>query len=419
MKLTEIIGLDEKSAKKLEKEGISNVEDLLPLTKSQIKKLAKKIGVSATVLDTWQEHADLMRIEGVTPAIANALNLIGIDSVKEFANRNVKNTVSKLKELKKEKSSVLKKTPTEKEVRKWVNGAKKLSGAPAKKPPKDDITPEPRKLVDVTPFEDEDYGDYGPEYWHNKWAQAPIIYTGRALRGAQYKKAIDIDVKTFIKKNDAIIHHVISQIGLREDTPNETAWACQKFVCDYLKYKYDDLTAEIPEFWLFPFESIQSEVGDCEDGAILIAGLMINAGIPSWRVKVCAGEVLADPIVAPSEEELGGHAYVIYLADRPDSERKLEWVILDWCYLQDPETPIEKKPLARDGGHENAYKEIYFTFNDDHSWAQTAFEVKEGRISRNRQAKRDEVLAPLEDILKHLASEELEKIFKKYNIIID
>ena len=49
------------------------------------------------LLDTWQEHADLMRIEGVTPEIANALNLIGIDSVKEFANRNVKNTVVKLK----------------------------------------------------------------------------------------------------------------------------------------------------------------------------------------------------------------------------------------------------------------------------------------------------------------------------------
>ena len=424
MKLSEIIGLDEKHAKKLEKEGISSVEDLLPLTKSQIKKLAKKIGVSATVLDTWQEHADLMRIDGVTPEIANALNLIGIDSVKEFANRNVKNTVSKLKELKKEKPSILKKIPTEKVVEKWVNGAKKLSGAPAKKPPKkkppkDDITPEPRNLVDVTPFEDKDYGDYGPEYWHNKWPQAPIIYTGRALRGAHYNKAIDIDVKVFIKKNDAILHHIISQIGLRKDTPNETAWACQKFVCDYLKYKYDDITAEIPEFWLFPFESIQSEVGDCEDGAILIAGLMINAGIPSWRVKVCAGEVLADPIVAPSEDDLGGHAYVIYLADRPDSERKLEWVILDWCYLQDPETPIEKKPLARDGGHENAYKDIYFTFNDDHSWAQTALEVKEGRISRNRQAKRDEVLAPLVDILKHLANEELEKIFKKYKIIID
>ena len=118
-------------------------------------------------------------------------------------------------------------------------------------------------------------------------------------------------------------------------------------MCDFLKYKYDDLTAEVPEFWLFPFESIQSEIGDCEDGAILIAGLLINAGIPSWRVKVCAAQVMADPVVVPSETELGGHAYAIYLADRPDSERKLEWVILDWCYLQDPDDVIENKTLSR------------------------------------------------------------------------
>jgi hypothetical protein len=146
---------------------------------------------------------------------------------------------------------------------------------------------------------------------------------------------------------------------------------------------------------------------------------MINAGIPSWRVKVCAAQVMADPVVVPSETELGGHAYAIYLADRPDSERKLEWVILDWCYLQDPEVKIEDKPLARNGGQEGAYKSIWFTFNDEHSWAQSGFEVKEGRISKNRKTKQEEVLAPLEDILKHLADEELKRVFKKYNIEIE
>jgi len=234
-----------------------------------------------------------------------------------------------------------------------------------------------------------------------------------------YKKQIDVDVKAFIKKNDAILWHVITHVGLRKETPNETAFAIQNFVCNFLKYKYDDLTAEVPEFWLFPFESIQAEIGDCEDGAILIASLLINAGIPSWRVKVCAAEVIADPVFAPSETEVGGHAYCIYLADRPDSERKLEWVIFDWCYLQDPEVPISEKPLAGDGGTEGAYKDVLFTFNDECSWAQTALEVKEGRISQNRTTKKDEILAPLEDILKHLATEELIKVFKKYGIFIE
>jgi hypothetical protein len=128
---------------------------------------------------------------------------------------------------------------------------------------------------------------------------------------------------------------------------------------------------------------------------------------------------MADPVFAPSDTELGGHAYCIYLADRPESERKLEWVILDWCYLQDPEVSVENKPLARNGGTEGAYREIWFTFNDFHSWAQSSFEVKEGRISNNRTTQKDEVLAPLEDILKSLASEEIEKIFRKLNIEIE
>jgi len=43
--------------------------------------------VSVRTLDTWQEHADLMRIESVTPQIANTLNLIGIKiTIIDFLN---------------------------------------------------------------------------------------------------------------------------------------------------------------------------------------------------------------------------------------------------------------------------------------------------------------------------------------------
>ncbi len=422
MKLTEIIGLEENHAKLLEREGISSTEDLIPLTYNQIRKLARNIGVAVKTLDTWQEHAELMQIQGVGPEMANALNLIGVDSVKEFANRNPKSTIEKLKQLKKDNPKALVKVPSQKDVESWIKDAKNLSGAPAKKPTKkEEPTPKPITPIEYIPIEEfvSDYGDYGRDYWNNKWKTSPIIYTGRALRAEVYTKQIDVDVKAFIKKNDAILWHVVTQVGLRRKTPNETACAIQDFVCNFLKYKYDDLTAEVPEFWLFPFESIQSGIGDCEDGAILIAALLINAGIPSWRVKVCAAEVIADPVFAPSDSDVGGHAYCIYLADRPDSERKLEWVILDWCYLQDPEIPIEKKPLARDGGTEGAYKDVLFTFNDQFSWAQTALEVKRGRISNNRTTSKDDIIAPLEDILKHLASDELKKIFKKYGIEIE
>jgi len=133
LKLTEIIGLEEKHAKLLEKEGISSTEDLIPLTKSEIGKLARKVGVAVKTLDTWQEHADLMRIEGVGPEMANALNLIGIDSVKEFAYRNPKSTLEKLKQLKKGHPKALAKVPSQKDVESWIKTAKDISGAPEKK----------------------------------------------------------------------------------------------------------------------------------------------------------------------------------------------------------------------------------------------------------------------------------------------
>ena len=416
MKLTEIIGLDESQAKKLNKEGISSVEDLLTLSKYQIKKLAEKTGIPAKDLDTWQEHADLMRVKGIDPEYANALNIIGVDSVKELAQRNPKKTHERFVKLDKEQPKLIKKVPTLNVVKGWISEAKKLGDTPSKpvKPSKPKKPSKPNVVVDPG-----EHGEYGPEYWNNKWEKAPIIYTGRALRGESYDKQIDVDVKTFIKKNDAILQHVIKQVDLKKSTPNETAWACQKFVNDFLTYKFDEESSDCVEFWQFPFESIQSSIGDCEDGAIITAALMINACIPAWRVKVCAGNVLADPVTAPSDSELGGHGWALFLADREDSERKLEWVILDWCYLQDPETPIEDKPLARDGGHNNAYKEVWFTFNDEYSWAQTAFEVSSARISDKRKTKKEEALTEFKEFLKDAVREQVEKIMKEYNLKIE
>ena len=120
MKLTDIIGLEPKHAALLEKEGIKKAEDLLPLNYNQIKKLANKIGVVVELVDTWQEHADLMRISGITPEIANAINIIGVDSVKEFAHRNPKTTLDKLKQLKTQDPKVIKKIPTQTQIEKWI-----------------------------------------------------------------------------------------------------------------------------------------------------------------------------------------------------------------------------------------------------------------------------------------------------------
>ncbi len=130
MKLIEIIGLEIVHAKKLEKEGIHSVKDLLPLSSYDIKKLAKKTGISAKLIDTWQEHADLMRIKGITPEYANIINLSGVNSVKQLARRNPKTLLDKIVTLKKEQPDLLTKVPSFKEVTDWVSEAKNDGNGP-------------------------------------------------------------------------------------------------------------------------------------------------------------------------------------------------------------------------------------------------------------------------------------------------
>ncbi|MHA1786458.1 MAG: DUF4332 domain-containing protein [Candidatus Helarchaeota archaeon] len=126
MKIIDIEGIGEKYAKKLIDAGFKNVEDLIKLTKKEIEELAKKTKISQKLIDKWQEHADLMRIKGIGPEYADALNQIGIDSVKELAQRNAKNTLERILSLDKEKPNVIRRIPKVEDISKWINEAKKI-----------------------------------------------------------------------------------------------------------------------------------------------------------------------------------------------------------------------------------------------------------------------------------------------------
>ena len=126
MKIIEIEGIGAKFGQKLEKGGISNIEDLIPLSRKEIKELAEKLDISEKLLDKWQEHADLMRIKGVGPEYSEALNEIGIDSVKELAQRNPENTLERIEKLDKEKPDVIRKLPELDDIKDWIEEAKKI-----------------------------------------------------------------------------------------------------------------------------------------------------------------------------------------------------------------------------------------------------------------------------------------------------
>jgi len=124
--IIEIEGVGTKYGKILENAGVFKVENLLSLGTGEIKELKDKTKISEKLLDKWAEHADLMRIGGVGPEYADVLNQIGIDSVKEFAQRNPQNTLDRIIELDKEKPDVFRKPPTLKEVEDWISQAKEI-----------------------------------------------------------------------------------------------------------------------------------------------------------------------------------------------------------------------------------------------------------------------------------------------------
>lgn len=126
VKLEKVEGIGPKYAKALMDAGIEDTDDLLKVKQKDIAELAEKTGLSETDLDQWVEIVDLMRIKGVGEEYSEALNRIGIDSVKEFAHRNAESTLKKLEEMDKETPDVLRKLPTVEQIQDWIDQAKKL-----------------------------------------------------------------------------------------------------------------------------------------------------------------------------------------------------------------------------------------------------------------------------------------------------
>jgi hypothetical protein len=87
---------------------------------------------------------------------------------------------------------------------------------------------------------------------------------------------------------------------------------------DIIQYVASSITytADVTDEWKYPKATIFDACGDCEDGAFLLASLMLNAGIDPSRVRVYTG--LYSGI---------GHSWVEY---RRASDE--QWITLDWTH---------------------------------------------------------------------------------------
>lgn len=126
-KLSDIEGIGESYAQKLESAGITSLENLLQTCceKKGRKEISEKSGLTEKQILNWVNRADLSRIKGVSTQYADLLKFAGVDTVPELAQRNAKNLQVKMAELNEEKSLV-RKVPTTSQVDDWVAQAKEL-----------------------------------------------------------------------------------------------------------------------------------------------------------------------------------------------------------------------------------------------------------------------------------------------------
>ncbi len=125
--IVEIEGIGPAYAEKLRGAGVASIEALLEqgATSEGRAALVEQTGIDAVRVLRWVNHADLLRVDGVSPDSAELLEAAGVDSVPELAQRNVDNLVTALTETN-EARNLVRQVPSAAEVTDWIEQAKAL-----------------------------------------------------------------------------------------------------------------------------------------------------------------------------------------------------------------------------------------------------------------------------------------------------
>ncbi len=129
-KIEEIEGIGPVLGEKLRGAGVNNTDKMLEnaKTKKQRTALAEASGISEAQILKFANMADLFRITGVGQEFSQLLEAAGVDTVPELATRKPENLTTKMEEVNAAKN-LTRRTPSLKEVEKWVAEAKELPRA--------------------------------------------------------------------------------------------------------------------------------------------------------------------------------------------------------------------------------------------------------------------------------------------------
>jgi predicted transglutaminase-like cysteine proteinase len=142
--------------------------------------------------------------------------------------------------------------------------------------------------------------------------------------------------------NRSVEHSHLTAIELPVLTGSDDiiAFKAHQWVHKNITYVADDVEGT-PDRWQDTKETLEKKQGDCEDGALLVAHILIKNGVPKEKIRVVGGYV-----IDPATRMPFGHAYCIY--KRNDGE----WITLDWCAFSDEYMPLKTRMPLR-------FKEMY------------------------------------------------------------
>ena len=126
-KLQKIEGIGDTYTGQLEQAGVGSVEALLEQGKTAKGRadLVEKTGISSKLILKWVNRADLFRVKGIGEEYGDLLEIVGVDTVPELAQRNAENLYNKMVEINNERKLV-RRLPSQNQVAEWIEQAKQL-----------------------------------------------------------------------------------------------------------------------------------------------------------------------------------------------------------------------------------------------------------------------------------------------------
>ncbi len=120
-------GIGDIQAQKLIDAGIQTTDELLERGKTPEGReaIVEATGISRKLILNWVNRVDLFRIKGIGEEYSDLLEVAGVDTVPELAQRNPENLYQTIQKINAEKKLV-RRLPSQAQVNDWIAQAQEL-----------------------------------------------------------------------------------------------------------------------------------------------------------------------------------------------------------------------------------------------------------------------------------------------------